>query len=759
MKQTINLNLEDEFMKNLRESLPEPDVMLGKGSMIPFNDTNSGARKILSGTQREHVIPIMNGEVAYITTGTEQQYGDYSSSLLSAEYDGQVIAKISKFQNYPNHHYYLITINDRTQELDIIQRVSYKHNTESYGYMIDNDTLDNLSVGSKFNKGDILQKSTCYDEYNNRKDGINALSIYTSLGQSEEDGIILCEDFANRIVTPLMHRVSIIANDNDIPLNMFGNLDPNGVYKILPDIGESVPDGILCAIRRKNKEEILYSQTYVRLKDIMMSDDKYTTNGKVVDINIYCNNPELITDNPYYSQIKYYYDLDMQFCRNLVNTINSMGGVYPLSYDLNLMYTICKQKLNGDQYIKDRPFSNVIIDMVLIEDNCISVGDKIADRYGGKGVVVAIWPRERMPMLSTGEVVDMINNKSTCVNRLNAGQCYETSYNHIAQHLLDLMRTDTLTDDECMDLVFRFFHHTNPALEEFTRNYYNSLKPDDKALYVRDQKESEGIYQSLKPISDSCNLSKLNDLYKEFPWITQYPVYISMKDSNGNWRRVRARRPIVAGTKYIYRLKQYAEEKFSSTSLSPTNIKNENSKSRANKLYRDPYTKTPVKFGEMESGNFGHMGWVETIIGLMLYSSSPHARRRSGEELLTGDPFNIDVKLDSLSSNTQVQILNTRFKTIGLRLRFVKKKRELKRPFVKQTFISIPQPVISPPALRQPFYKIDNPTDRDFERMHAEIDAHYNHNGTGLKKPFMKYGFYYDEDYQYSEEAQSWEDF
>ena len=58
MKQLANLNLEDQFMKDLRERLPEPDVMLGKGAMMPFNNTNSGARKTLYGTQKEHVIPI-----------------------------------------------------------------------------------------------------------------------------------------------------------------------------------------------------------------------------------------------------------------------------------------------------------------------------------------------------------------------------------------------------------------------------------------------------------------------------------------------------------------------------------------------------------------------------------------------------------------------------------------------------------------------------------------------------------------------------
>ena len=739
MQQLHNLNLEDDFMTNLRERLYEPDMILGKGLNMPNNPTCSGSRKILFGTQREHVIPVNDAEVPFIQTGYEQQFGEYSSSIIRADADCQVIAKIDKYPGIPNYNYYLILLNSRTGMLDVLQRVSYKHITESYGYMINNDVMDSLKIGDTISKGTVIQKSVCYDQYNNRKDGVNALTAYISMGQTEEDGIIISRSFANRIVTPLVHRVSIVANDNDIPLNIYGDTNGNN-YKILPDIGESVPNGILAATRRENKEESLYTQTYIRLKDILMSDDKYTTNGTVVDINVYANNPEMLESNPYYSQLNKYYRADMTFCQNLVNAINELGCIYPLSYSLNELYTISKQKLEGKQYIKDKPFSNVIIDLVVIEQKPIEVGDKLSDRYGGKGVVVKIYEDYMMPMLPNGKIVDIIFNKSTCVNRLNPGQEFETSYNHIAQHLLEYMRVMKSSPDECMDLVYRFFKITNPDLAEYTMNYYQSLKEDDKILYVETMKSMEGIHQSYRPISDSSDIDILNRLYKEFPWIKQYDVYVAIPDSNGNWRRVKARRPIVCGTKYIYRLKQYAEEKFSTTSLSPTNIKNENSKSRANKLYRDPYTKTPIKFGEMESGNYGHMGFTNVIVMLMMYSSSPHGRRLSGETLLTGDPFNIDVKLDKYSSNTEVQILNTSLKTIGLRLRFKKVPRTLKKPFIKEPFIK--EDLLPKKPLWKPLYKVNNPTPRDFEL--ARMDVERDFNGNGLLRPFIKMGFYHD---------------
>ena len=130
-------------------------------------------------------------------------------------------------------------------------------------------------------------------------------------------------------------------------------------------------------------------------------------------------------------------------------------------------------------------------------------------------------------------------------------------------------------------------------------------------------------------------------------------------------------KPIVCGMKYVYRLKQYAEEKFSVTSLSATNIKNENSRSKANKQYKGLFTKTPIRFGEMETGDMSHLGMEAVIVNLMIHSTSPQARRLA-EELLTGDPFNINIKLDESSTNRSVEILNAYFKAMGLRLVFEK---------------------------------------------------------------------------------------
>lgn len=84
---------------------------------------------------------------------------------------------------------------------------------------------------------------------------------------------------------------------------------------------------------------------------------------------------------------------------------------------------------------------------------------------------------------------------------------------------------------------------------------------------------------------------------------------------------------------------------------------------------------------DMETGNLIHLGAELVVQILMLYSASPHARRLTSQ-LLTGDAFNVDIKLDMEASNRNAEILNVYLKTMGLKLEFTKTPKVLKYPFL-----------------------------------------------------------------------------
>ena len=59
-----------------------------------------------------------------------------------------MVAKISKYQfdQAGDFHYYLI-LKDKNGMYDVVERIMYNYNTESYGFLYDNTNLDVLKVG------------------------------------------------------------------------------------------------------------------------------------------------------------------------------------------------------------------------------------------------------------------------------------------------------------------------------------------------------------------------------------------------------------------------------------------------------------------------------------------------------------------------------------------------------------------------------------------------------------------------------------
>ena len=230
---------------------------------MPGANLNAGARKIMHGTHRDHILGLMQGEKAILETGYEIRFGDLSSSVTAADSDYKVVAKITKFSFSPNHHYYLILEDQKNKRLDMVERISYHHITETYGYLYNNEYLDNLNVGQIIPTGQIVQKSLGFDEYMNRQDGQNFYVAYMSLDKNMEDSMILSEDAAEILTSPLIKPVQIMINENDIPLNLYGTAD---MYKAIPDIGEDIKNSVLMGLRKEKKEESLFNQSVEMLQ-------------------------------------------------------------------------------------------------------------------------------------------------------------------------------------------------------------------------------------------------------------------------------------------------------------------------------------------------------------------------------------------------------------------------------------------------------------------------------------------------------------
>lgn len=658
------INIYEQIKESIKD-LPDYNYMLGRTLMQPFKPANSGSRALMNSVHVEHLMVPNHGDVPIIQTGYETEFGRNSSSYVVNESDYVVISKINKFEGKEDH-YFLIIQDIHTGVYDIIERISYNYNTESYGFLWNNDRIDRLKVGDHLRQGEILKTSIGYDEYGNKMNGVNLTTLYLSCAQNMEDSIIISESAAKKLETSLVKNTPITINDNDILLNLYGN---EMFYKTFPDIGEEIKNGIFCSIRRMENENILFSMSQQNLRDIMLSDRNILMEGKVVDINVYCNNPEALGDSHYNSQLFYYYNQNYRLCKEINDVVGPLAMTSKLSYRLKKFYGRCRDTIAGKQFFKEKLFNHVIMEVTVIQNLPMEPGDKMADRYGGKGVVSMVLPDHLMPVLETGRVVDVIKNQSTCINRENIGQLHEQSLSFIGMRIIDHFKLGYMTYPEMAQMWYKFVSMVDKNQANALYGCFDFYDEYESRIMIESVIEDDAIILSTQPFTTEINIDTIAKIYDEFDFIDQYRVKMPMRDSNGNIRMVKALRKMVVSKIYHYRLKQYAEEKFSVTSLSATNLKNLNTRSKANKMYEAKFTKTPIMFGFMESGDLMHMGVQYVVMNLMLYSSSPQGRRLV-EQLLIGDPYNIDIKLDQHSKNRNAEIINALMETMGLRIVF-----------------------------------------------------------------------------------------
>lgn len=711
--------MEQNFMESLQENIERIDhkeEILGKGLCQPFVDCNSGSRKLMFNIHVEQSLPLINSEVPFVMTGYEQGYSDRSSSIIKADADYEVVAKISKFKDNPQCHYYLILRNINNNHLRVIERKEYTYSTETYGYAYDNTVLDNLDISYEVPKNEMLRRSTAFDQSMNPANVVNLLSTYVATDVTMEDSIWISESAQKKLSSMLYKKITVNINDNDILLNLMGDADH---YKSFPMIGEKIKGGILCAVRRENGPETLFSQQVQMLRTILMSDDKYTPgDGVVIDLNIYCNNPEILQQKYSNSQVLYFYNDHLRFIREFVDTVTRLMKQYgitskELDFDLGKMYYLFDQELNGSQFRSQKVYNGTILEFIVKETNVPSIGDKLANRYGGKGVIAKILPDDQMPYLTlTGEHLEVLINSSTCVNRENIGQWHELSLTHIGKCITDMIKLGYFNTDEAFQEIIKFLSFCSPAEAECMAESLNVLTAEDRDIFLQSIIDSGNILMSIEPMSESMSIDLLSELYDAFPYVTQRTVMVPVEGSNGKLRFIAARRTGVVGHLAMYRLQQYAKEKHSVTSLSSTNLRNENTRNKANKYYKATNKATPVNFGDMEMGDLGHLGFENVITLLMIHSVSPHARRLV-ENMFVDDPYLVDIKLDENSSNRSAEILNTYLKAIGYKLVFTKTPKKLTKPF---TIKPIARNPVKSEQLTKPFILLDkNQVIQDFE--------------------------------------------
>jgi DNA-directed RNA polymerase beta subunit len=626
-------------------------------------DANRGT---MFGNMIQQAVCITNAEPPRLFSRYENQVGKYSSSYYKSKTDYEVIAKIKKFDNSDNY-YTFIVYDKETGKYDIINRTPVEHLTESYCYLNVNNEIDSYDRGDTIQKNKILHHSTNFDDYGNYSYGLNAKACYLIYNDTIEDGIVASEDFVKRMSFTYLHNVTISVNTNDLLVNIYGD---NKTYKSFPDIGEETSGKILAARRRIDYDNALFDLKDEQLRVInYTSDTRFYSKGTVVDINIYSNTSiEDLKANKYNDQLVYYLEQQNKYYSEVKEVLDEIieddGDNF--SEDLAYFYNRVSYILDPEVTFKDEKsdFDNIKIKISVLENNPLHVGSKICTRCGAKGVISKIVPVEEMPVAEDGTRAEIVLNAIGVCNRLNPAQLYETEILFIADNIQKDMRKMSLNDAK--NFYFEFLKDVNKDQYEHQYNFYKKLSKKDKVNFVKELLEKPiRIHQP--PFWGNLNLEQLGGLYDKYGY-KPYKIFIDGEEVENR---------VIISDIYMLRLKHEPLSKYSVRSTSFINLKNTPSKSLAYKKFEEPYSKTPIRIGEMELMNLllTKKAKLQSKFN-SLYSNNDINRMHMNKVLLTDNNIlDLDTIETPSNENSSRTILDVFFKSLSLRLKEITKKK------------------------------------------------------------------------------------
>lgn len=634
--------------------------------MPNLNKTDSNRSTMFCSHLAQSVI--VKAESPLVYTNFENQVGKYSTmGFKKVNRNYKVIDKI-----YKNEFNYVMIVQDlETLMYTMFTRSECEWLTEHYGFKWDNEMIDSLEEDDIIEENDVLYKNDFYDKNMNFGYGVNLnAAYYTFKNLTLEDAVVISKTGKKKLATYSVNQVEITVNTNDLLLNLYGD---DKEYKSFPDIGEHVKEQILACRKRINYNTAVYDLK--NLKEISENDTPFFVEGQIVDIDIFSNIPkEELKEQAYNAQVAKYINQQDEFHKNVYKRLKKIveSGKNLISDELLYFYNNAKMKIdeNVSYTYQNSKFSGFVIKFTILEEEPLNIGSKITGRYGNKGCIsevlgidldedqkIIVLDDDEMPTVAEGPFkglkADICLNPLGVFNRLNPSQLIEQELNFIAKHIRKYME-EAKTNKEKIEILLDFLKDVNSEEVDIMEQFMATLDEEQLTEFLNELIE-KGIPICQKPFFGNVDLDGIEHLYNKYDEIEEFKCEgIST--------------PLIIGEVYMMRLKHEPSSKFSARSTSFLNLRGLPAKSKSYKEHKDPYSNTPIRVGNMEISNLSLTNEMGSIMALLnSYSNNATNRRELIMELLTGNPFDIDVNLSKSESGTS-KILQSLFNCLGLKI-------------------------------------------------------------------------------------------
>jgi len=347
------------------------EVVTWDEATIPFVNGLDTTRAIMATTHAKQVSPLVSREIPYVMTGAEYVIPQISSDrfVIRAEKPG-VVEEVTE-------HYIKVRYDDGTvRYYDVFPRIA---KTKRSATVVLN--METLKPGDHFEKGELLAWTQHF------KDGVYAtgknlkIAVMNYLGYNHEDGYVLTADAASKLEVTTAQEIEVLIPEDAKVLQF---IDKVG-YVTAPQetlleftYDKSLDDYIH---ELEGETDVTDIDDDMRNKFFRMSGKTIkvkSPGGRIVDIRIYINSPRKVD--------KKIIDAWKRLTAVLKEkmTLCSKDGIPATdNFDSSVLKT-------GIHKHRGVPFKGVKIVFYISSPKLVEKGDKLANRYGAKGIVTHI---------------------------------------------------------------------------------------------------------------------------------------------------------------------------------------------------------------------------------------------------------------------------------------------------------------------------------------------------------------------------------
>ena len=376
------------FGNNEDKAMKKPSMAISPlVAMVPFMSNNDGNRVMFSCSQMKQAVPLAEPEPPIVQSGYESIIThDLSENFIKrSKCNGKVI-KISDEEivikcNKTNKIEKISTIPVHLESGSGLNTLSVFKNTVKEGQSV--KINQRLSEGGSVKNGFISLGKTLCTAYMSYK------------GYNFEDGIVISEKLvSNKKLTSvhgIIEEIKIGPKDKILHIANIGEKTEHGDVILKKSIGDL--DELL-GLSDSDEDDLLSEfengQMIRKSPGGVITDIEIFTNGKI--------------------------DRYTEEIQKLIKRTNRNKKNPKLHYRT-----------------KKGPIKGMLVRIKINQERDVTIGDKLTNRYGAKGIVSLIEKEEYMPVTPWGDKVDIIVNPIGVINRMNVGQLLENNIGLISK--------------------------------------------------------------------------------------------------------------------------------------------------------------------------------------------------------------------------------------------------------------------------------------------------------------------------------------